>query len=158
MSFPLIILLLKVRAPVYYIKYPRGSICYNQVKTLRRSCFDMKKKILKKNDRILIIIMLALLAGILIYCAAAGKDSGYQVVIYVGNEVYGTYSISDDQDIRIEQNGFTNVVRIKDKAVWMEESDCPNQLCIYQGKVTQPGIPIVCLPHGITVDVVGKNK
>ncbi len=110
----------------------------------------MKKKILKKNDRILIIIMLALLAGILIYRAAAGKDSGYQVVIYVGNEVYGTYSISDDQDIR--------VVRIKDKAVWMEESDCPNQLCIYQGKVTQPGIPIVCLPHGITVDVVGKNK
>ena len=111
----------------------------------------MKKKILKKNDRILIIIMLALLAGILIYRAAAGKDS-------VGNEVYGTYSISDDQDIRIEQNGFTNVVRIKDKAVWMEESDCPNQLCVYQGKVTQPGIPIVCLPHGITVDVVGKNK
>ncbi len=97
----------------------------------------MKKKILKKNDRILIIIMLALLAGILIYRAAAGKDSGYQVVIYVGNEVYGTYSISDDQDIRI---------------------DCPNQLCVYQGKVTQPGIPIVCLPHGITVDVVRKNK
>ena len=51
MSFPLIILLLKVRAPVYYIKYPRGSICYNQVKTLRRSCFDMKKKILKKGTK-----------------------------------------------------------------------------------------------------------
>ena len=69
----------------------------------------MKKKILKKNDRILIIIMLALLAGILIYRAAAGKDSGYQVVIYVGNEVYGTYSISDDQDIRIErQSGWKN--------------------------------------------------
>lgn len=118
----------------------------------------MKKKLLKRNDKILIVIMLALLSGILIYRTAASKGSGYQVVIYVGNEVYGTYSINDDHDIRIEQNGFTNVVRIKDKTVWMEESNCPNQLCVYQGKVTQPGIPIVCLPHGITVDVVGPDK
>ena len=35
------------------------------------------------------------------------------------------------------------------------ESDCPDKLCMGMGWTSSPAKPIVCLPNGVTVTVVG---
>ena len=58
-----------------------------------------------------------------------------QVVIKVDGEVYGRYSLDEDQVIEVQEGDFYNRVRIKDGKAYMEEAVCstrfPNVFEIY---------------------------
>jgi hypothetical protein len=56
--------------------------------------------------------------------------------------------------------GYNNII-IEDGSVWVSDADCPDRLCIHQGKMDAQNIAtramgntIVCLPHRITVTLV----
>ena len=40
----------------------------------------------------------------------------------------------------------------------MEEADCPDGTCVRQGAIQTPGETIVCLPHRVTVTIVGNGE
>ena len=90
---------------------------------------------MKKRDFILIgaVLVLAFLCWVVPRAAGifAGEDAS-RVRITVGGEEYGTYSLSEDQIIEIND---TNVCEIKDGEVNMIQADCPDQLCIHQGPI-----------------------
>ena len=83
----------------------------------------------------------------------AGEEAS-QVRITVAGEEYGTYSLSEDQRIEIND---TNVCEIQDGEVHMTEADCPDQLCIHQGSIHIQGETIVCLPNRVTVEITGND-
>ena len=113
---------------------------------------------MKKRDFILIgaVLMLALLCWLIPRAAGifAGEESS-QVRITVGGEEYGTYSLSEDQTIEIND---TNICEIKDGEVNMTQADCPDQLCIHQGPIHIQGETIVCLPNRVVVEITGNDK
>ena len=86
-----------------------------------------------------------------------GADKTH-VVIKVEGKVYGTYSLSKDQTITIEEYGHYNRVEIKDGKVQMMEANCHNQLCVNQGAITTSNIPIVCLPNRVVVEIVDGEE
>ena len=47
--------------------------------------------------------------------------------------------------------GDGNVVAADATGVWMEHADCPDQLCVRQGKIQSGQLSIVCLPNRVTV-------
>ncbi len=104
---------------------------------------------MKKADIRLILIVVVICAA-LFFWRFFLEESGASVVIEVNGEVYGTYSLGKDQTIKIND---TNVLTISDGTAYMSEANCPDGLCINQGRISSNGEMIVCLPNRIVVQV-----
>ncbi|MDE7325828.1 MAG: NusG domain II-containing protein [Lachnospiraceae bacterium] len=111
---------------------------------------------MKKKDVLLAGSLL--LAACLLFFVLRPKGDGGQIRITVDGKLYGTYALSGEEKIRIEQESGVNVIHIRDGAVWMEEADCPDGYCIRQGKMERRGQAIICLPHKLVVEVIGQEE
>lgn len=102
----------------------------------------------------LFLLGIALTAAV--YCSS---DNGSGIEITVDGQLYGTYSLSEPQRISVKLEGrIANVIVIENDEAYMEDADCPDQLCMHQGAITRDGQTIVCLPHRLVVEVVGGRK
>lgn len=82
-----------------------------------------------------------------------------EVLIYVDGELAGDYVIGrgyTDEFIINSDSGY-NAIRTEDGYVWVEDSDCPDQLCMRQGRISSVGQVIICLPHKLAVKVTGTT-
>ena len=115
-------------------------------------------KWLKKRDIILIIILLLVGIITLIVWHFIYNKSGNSVLVEQRDEVIGTYPLSQDTTIPIKYRGDTvNEIVIEDGVCYMKEAECPDHLCIKQGKIDKVGQTIVCLPNRVVVTVVGEE-
>ena len=116
-------------------------------------------KWLKKRDIILIISLLFIGIIALVIWHFIYSDDGKYVTIEQRNELIGTYPLNVDKEIEIEHRGkVVNKIIIKDGYCYMEEAECPDHLCIKQGKVNKSGQTIVCLPNRVVVTVVFSDS
>ena len=116
-------------------------------------------KWLKKRDIILIISLLFIGIIALVIWHFLYSDDGKYVTIEQRNELIGTYPLNVDKEIEIEHRGkVVNKIIIKDGYCYMEEAECPDHLCIKQGKVNKSGQTIVCLPNRVVVTVVDSDS
>ena len=109
---------------------------------------------MKKRDFILIGSILAVILIAFAVVTLTKKDGAYVVVKVDGKEV-ATYSLSEDGEY--ELNGGTNILRIEDGKAYLTDANCPDHLCVNQGKIDQTGETITCLPNRLTVTVVGAG-
>lgn len=113
---------------------------------------------MKKKDLILICSVLVLAAAFWLVPRAVfffGNSKEQKLRITVSGEEYGTYSLEEDQVIKV---GDTNVCEIKDKKVSMISADCPDQLCIHQRTIQLQGETIVCLPNKVVLEITGTKQ
>lgn len=80
-----------------------------------------------------------------------GKWKYHEVT--VDGEVYGTYSLAENQTVKIQTGHGTNVLVIENGSAHMEEADCPDGYCKRQGTISQVNETIVCLPHKLVAEV-----
>ncbi len=78
------------------------------------------------------------------------------VRIKKGNQIVEEIRMSDVEDYEIVNLG-TNKVRIEHDGVYMENANCPDKLCVHQGRISKTGQSIICLPNKIIVEIVGKK-
>lgn len=57
-----------------------------------------------------------------------------------------------------DANGGENVVSISGGSVEVESANCGNQVCVEHAPISQAGEQIVCLPHGLVVEVVAEES
>mgnify|MGYP002545261715 FL=1 len=113
---------------------------------------------MKKKDLILICSVLVLAAAFWLVPRAVGlfgNSKEQKLRITVSGEEYGSYSLEEDQVIKV---GDTNVCEIKDKKVSMISADCPDQLCIHQRTIQLQGETIVCLPNKVVLEITGTRQ
>lgn len=114
-------------------------------------------KFIKKADIVLFIILV--IAGLaLSWLAVLDSGAGQKAVVTVNGQLYGTYDLSRDQEITIEQDGHINKITIKDGQVQMSYSDCKNQVCVNDGKISKTSQSIVCLPNRVMVEITGREE
>jgi len=105
---------------------------------------------MKKGDIILIggVLVLALLAFLLFF----RKDAGSRVTVQVDGVVTAVFSQQEDVEypIHTRDEGLNQLI-IRDGQVWVEWANCPTQVCVQTGKISQAGELIVCLPHKVVV-------
>lgn len=112
----------------------------------------MRKK-MSKNDWIFLGILCAA-AVVFLLVSVLGREKGNCVTITVDGEVYGVYDLNCDQEIPVEKDGdVCNVVCISGEEVSMKEAQCPDHLCMKQGKISADHATIVCLPNQVVVEV-----
>lgn len=112
-----------------------------------------RKKLLA--DAIVIAVLL-LLAGVLWLVTAHGRQEGGVVVVRVDGVETERHSLAVDGTFPL--NGGTNILVIRDGQAWLSEADCPDKLCVKQGKIHYTGQVITCLPNRVTVTVEGGES
>lgn len=71
-------------------------------------------------------------------------------------QIIKTFSLSETVEYTIETaDGGINELVIQDGEVWISDANCPNHDCVKKGKISQNGEMLVCIPHRLTVAVVG---
>ncbi len=109
---------------------------------------------------------IVIFAAVLVICAAAflllkgSGGHGTVAVIRVDGEIYkkinlDTVAVAYDMEIKTEF-GY-NKLHIEHDGISVTEADCRDHICMDQGKVSQAGVPIVCLPHRLTIEIEGDD-
>ena len=91
-------------------------------------------KLTKKKDLILVAVIIVIAIVMYIIMNQMQSDNGEIVKITVDGNVYGTYSLTKNQEIEIKTDKGKNIVWIHDNCVEMKEADCPDKYCVKQGK------------------------
>ena len=99
------------------------------------------------------VFFLALAAWIGMSAARSRMEFG-SIRITVDGEIFGVYSLGEDQVIDI---GTGNVCRIENGRVKMTEADCPDHLCMRQPAVDEKGGSIICLPHKVVIEGIAPE-
>ena len=112
---------------------------------------------MKKKD--VIIIALALLCALALYLVSQltlGEKMSSVVVLLDGEEVLRRPLVVSDSYTISQEDGSVNVIRVENGAVFMQEANCRDGLCIRQGKMKNGAKTIVCLPHKVVVKMDGE--
>ena len=87
----------------------------------------------------------------------AFSHAGDRIRIEHDGQLIGEYPLSEDQTIYLpDTENYTNILIIEDGKAHMDEADCPDKLCINQGKINKAGQTIVCLPNKIVITVLSN--
>lgn len=106
-----------------------------------------------------------LFAAVFIICIGAflllsNGSIGTVAVIRVDGEVYkkidlDTVTVAYDIEIKTEY-GY-NKIHVDKGSICVSESDCRDQICVKQGEISDDGVPIICMPHRVTVEIEGDK-
>ena len=121
-----------------------------------KTAYRRSDRQIRRND-LLLIGGLALLSVILLIIpiVTAVKPKSPALLIQVDGKEYGTYPLTTDREIEINDS---NVCRIQDGKVKMVSADCPDQICIQESAMDENGGTMVCLPNMIVLLIVDAKE
>jgi hypothetical protein len=108
---------------------------------------------MKKNDIIFIIVAALLIGGAFLAFELISGNYGRTVVIEEGNEVVGSYPLSEDRTIEVQGPLGISTVAIENGEVYMADSPCSNKICIDMGRISEKGDSIICLPNRVYITI-----
>lgn len=112
---------------------------------------------MKKGD---LILMIALMVGSLLFFipAFSSAETGSTVVVEIsGEEVYRA-SLNENQTFEVEGTLGPVTVSIEDGKVAVTQENSPHHYCSYQGYVSNPKTPIICLPNETIVKIISDEE
>lgn len=117
---------------------------------------------MKKGDKIVLasIIVISLVLFFLTGQTLREAQNKYVSVQISGQEVQ---KISLKKEKKLREYNFktklgTNKVLVKDGKVWVQESNCPDQICVHMAPIEKVGETIICLPHEFLVEIKADKK
>ena len=54
----------------------------------------------------------------------------------------------------LEDGRGSNTVQVDQGRIRIAEADCPDQICVNQGWISNGAVPIICLPHRLMIEIV----
>lgn len=58
----------------------------------------------------------------------------------------------------VEDEFGSNTVLVEPGRIRISQADCPDQVCVDQGFISDGTVPIVCLPHKLMIEIVGGGS
>lgn len=124
---------------------------------------------MKRTVRADIIMIAALLAAFGIWFVVSNttgaEPTGAVVVCQSSDGFYRADPLSADVSYTVEVSGSApgtaageNRVRISQGTVDVTSADCSNQICVDHDPIDAVGEQIVCLPHGVVIEVVAREQ
>ncbi len=102
---------------------------------------------MKKWDFI-VIGLLGVVAAVSFFAINLFSAPSVKVVVSENNKIVYEGKISEDNRIQLQNN----VVVIKNGEVFMQESNCKNQICVKHKKIKRSGESIICLPNKVIIE------
>lgn len=121
----------------------------------RNQRISMEKKV-KKNDIILIVVILVLALGSYIgirYYQSVNTNAPTAVVT-VKDVEYGRFPLDKNVTEKIElPDGAYNILVIQDGKADITEASCPDGICVNHRPISMVNETIVCLPNELVVEI-----
>ena len=111
---------------------------------------------MSKSSKILIAVLAALLIGCGAFFLLVPKSADV-ALIYLDGELYRRVELNGVKESYTIAIGEGNVALVEDGCISMHSADCPDKLCVKQGKATVLQ-PVTCLPNRVTIIVEGKTS
>jgi len=116
---------------------------------------------MKKMDFIIIVCLLAV-ALISIFALEKYRDMPVDsrlVEIKVDGSLYQSFEWTEGlvKEILIDTEFGINKIVVDKDGLYMEYANCPDQVCVNDGIIDDPGEILVCLPHRLVVEIKGKR-
>lgn len=113
-------------------------------------------KYFKVADYILLVVLLVVGIASSMYISMS-SEAGSKVIVRTRGELYGTYSLMEDNEIVVTQDQKENIITIADGQVVMHSASCKNQVCVDHAPISMTGESIICLPNQVVVTIEGKE-
>ena len=117
---------------------------------------------MKKGDYIIIGIILLMITGLFVYNDANKmKEYDQRIVnISVNNELFETFVLDEalSDQIEIDTEFGHNHVIVENNGIYVEHSSCPDQICVLDGSISEPGGILVCLPNKMVIEIMGTKN
>ena len=116
----------------------------------------------KMTNRHLVILFAAVCAVSAAAAAVTGavRSGGTTAKIYVDGKLYKSIDLTgvrESYTVDIDSESGHNTILVEHGKISMQSADCPDKLCVKQGAIKDGKMPIVCLPHKISVSVEKKS-
>ncbi|HHW99060.1 MAG TPA: NusG domain II-containing protein [Firmicutes bacterium] len=116
---------------------------------------------MKKGDLILIVLIGALAVGSWLYISSLKSDRVAAQVLQDGVVIHeiDLSTVEEPFQLRVEdgQGGY-NIISVERGRIRVIEANCPEQVDVMQGWISEPHQSLVCLPHKLVVKIVGQEK
>ena len=114
---------------------------------------------LKTKTWILIFAVIFLVCGALCLFLLARSPEGQVVQILQDGVCIREIDLSKvtaPYTLEISGHGGTNTVQVIPGGIRILKADCPDQVCVHRGWLRDSAAPIVCLPHHLTIQMIGS--
>jgi hypothetical protein len=112
----------------------------------------------RKTKKWIIILAAVMIAGLVSYCIVKNTGGGTIAVISIDGEEYERIDLSkvtESYDIELSTQYGHNTIHVEPGAISVTAADCPDLVCVNQGRISQGGIPIACVPHRLVIQIEG---
>lgn len=117
---------------------------------------------MSKNAKIILILLLAaavLSAGFLLL---QQKQTPSPVArITLDGELIREIPLDEVEEsysFVVEDEEGSNTILVEPGRIRVSEADCPDQVCVNQGFISDSTVPVVCLPHKLMIEIVGGGS
>lgn len=106
-------------------------------------------------DIVLVMAVVAVSVFLIIQSAAgAGDGADLEVSISVNGKVVQVLPlVGENRQLTVEGYRGTSYIEIGGGRVRMEDSACPDKLCVRTGWISRAGDSIVCLPNRVVIEI-----
>lgn len=68
-------------------------------------------------------------------------------------------AVTDPYEFEIKtSDGHSNTIRVEQGKIAIIDADCADKICVNTGYISDGVIPIVCLPHRLSITIVDKES
>lgn len=119
----------------------------------------MKHKRSVNTAAVLITVFLILVtAACLLYLLIPRSGDGCVAQIYQNGQLIRSIpldQVTEPYTFEVENaEGGINRIEVRPGSIGVIWADCPNRLCVHQGFVDSPAIPVTCLPHKLVIRLI----
>ncbi|MFP5521835.1 NusG domain II-containing protein [Peptococcus simiae] len=112
----------------------------------------------KSNKKWLIAILaLLVISGLAAYGVSHWQTGGHIAKVYLNDKVIRTIDldkVKKTYTFRVDgPDGHYNIIEVSPGAIRIKEANCPDQICVNQGAISNGVEPIVCLPHRLMIKI-----
>ena len=118
---------------------------------------------MKSNIRWIIFFLAVCIICAAIWVVRVNSADGKTIAeIKQGDKIIQTIDLLDvlvpyEFDVTDEHGGH-NRIRVEEGRIAVIDADCPDKICVNQGYIKNGAVPIVCLPHKLSITITGGEK
>lgn len=106
---------------------------------------------------ILLILTFCILALLIQHRSSRNASAAYTAFIYQDGSLLQSIPLNQiTETCRFTVNavhGGCNIIEVSPDGIAIAEADCPDQICVRQGRITDSLLPITCLPHRLVIEL-----
>ena len=103
-----------------------------------------------------VLLLLVLASCLLLLHPQSGAD-GYIAEIYQEGRLLYSIPLNQFSQPRVlvveTESGGRNEIQILPGSIGVISADCPDKLCVHQGFLSDSGLPIICLPNRLVIQL-----